>query len=288
MISLPNYLWDMKSFGNWLSKGSLLWRTCGTITIGFQRNNCLSATSGANLKLYGGSRGVSTKHFPDGFTCTKRIRSLLIPAFLLSGKTRIKDMTTRSIRCAIQQNTQGDCFPDCQLKWDSCPNLNWRKVWKGVWRAPVPPNWNSTYFLMLHRGFWTGEKARTVSWDRIPFHCIPCQTLETIEHIFWSCDFARLAWSRVEWELSCQISWTQVVSGDTPVSTVPRRVWEVWHRATIHLLWVERCGEVHGARPRCADRLLSTISKKKERRYWGSGSHVQRELSFACKYLNGQ
>ena len=67
---------------------------------------------------------------------------------------------------------------------------------------------------------------------------------------------------RVEWELSCQISWTQVVSGDIPVSTITRRVWEVWHRATIHLIWVERCGEVHGARPRCAERLLSTISKK--------------------------
>jgi len=93
-------------------------------------------------------------------------------------------------------------LPRAQMKWEG--DLRWGKLWKRVWAPKVPTRWNETYYLLMHRALWVGERAARTGWALIETDCMECGTPETIEHLFWECKRAKIVrewagtWSSLE------------------------------------------------------------------------------------------
>ena len=139
-----------------------------------------------------------------------------------------KDVNTVKIRDRLRKPV----LPPCQEEWmQEGVDIHWSEAWKELWKPKVPPKWNDLAFLTRHRGLWTGSKAEERGWKGIPWLCAVCGVRETLKHVFWDCERAKVAR-----EEGRRRGWAtgQTFGELLSRNTVEQRklMWSMWKRCT--------------------------------------------------------
>ena len=147
----------------------------------------------------------------------------------------------------MSEEPQG--IPRCRIAWEKEGlKLNWNRTWKAVWKnGTVPPKWNETFFLLLHRALWVGAKARRLGVDHIPSECHECEQEETLKHLFWDCLRARTARQHAG---KTWITWEDMLRDGSRVQ-----------RAVIFVIWTTRCQDKIEDSHISLDKIKNTLTK---------------------------
>lgn len=172
----------------------------------------------------------------------------------VNGK-EVKKMKNGDLRNVIRKEVRGSYFPECQIKWGGeGVVLDWRRVWKRVWRCKVLPQWNCLYFLILHRAVMTGERAEKMKMEMPPRECGVCKVKEDLRHLFLDCEIAQAVW-----EEAGKPSWQEVLEGRRGGLN-----WAKEQRAALWTIWTERCKVVYGGEEFKKERVKQVFENYKK------------------------
>jgi len=179
------------------------------------------------------------------------------PTFWKIGLLPLSMSTPKQLRlkCYIKSTVKA------QALWEEAiqGRLKWKVIWRKVWSPIVPPQLNTTYYLLLHLAHTTGEKADKKGFPPINLLC-SCGSIESAQHLFWNCKFAQARWKTLWtfWRANRQIPPAYNLKSILSPPTNPTFL--ILHRTTLHHIWVERCGEVYGQKPRTSAPSPSLIA----------------------------
>ncbi|KAL2652448.1 hypothetical protein R1flu_020576 [Riccia fluitans] len=94
--------------------------------------------------------------------------------------------------------TLDELIDDLTSKWPSgAYKLTWRERWKKLWGAGGLLHTKTWVWKILHRAFFTGERATRLSMSQEL--CCRCrQAVETISHLFFECSHSITRWQQLE------------------------------------------------------------------------------------------
>ncbi|KAL3698179.1 hypothetical protein R1sor_012255 [Riccia sorocarpa] len=93
--------------------------------------------------------------------------------------------------------TREETVEDLQSKWEGgLENMSWKTRWKLLWQKGGSNRTKLWTWKVLHRGFFTGERAEKMQVAEDP--CKRCRTeRETLNHLLWECTTAVPTWNRL-------------------------------------------------------------------------------------------
>lgn len=146
---------------------------------------------------------------------------------------------------------------------DESPAKEW---YHGVWFSHATPKYSFVTWLAAHNRLSTGD--RMLAWNRdVNPTCVLCTTtLESRDHLFFSCSFSAQIWSNVSSGILQQRYTSQfaavlnAISG-MDFSKTRRFILRYVFQASLYLLWRERNQQRHGEPPKPHSLVIHEIDR---------------------------
>lgn len=164
-----------------------------------------------------------------------------------------------------------DCF------MEQCPDVSWHA---SVWISRAIPRHSFHMWLVIQNRIPTRD--RLIQWGlQVDHRCLLCnRNQETIDHLFFSCDFSYDLWNLVakRLEILPNMNWADTLEQITSLSLpIPQRllVLLTW-QALVYWIWNGRNTRLHANTFRLADHIFKQIDRQlmnKIQRFRDSNHH---------------